>query len=98
MAVSRLLCVFVFVCLPVILSVWFCDSLRCCEEVAAIGGDAIDGALVALEFPKGPQCVCMPQLEHPSSTAAQQGRRARHHTQGTHPVTMGVGHLLLRHR
>lgn len=86
MAASRCLCVCVRACL------WFCDSLRCCEEVAAVGGDAVDGALVALEFPQGPQCVCVPKLEHPSSTATKQGRRARHHTQGTHPVTVGIGH------
>lgn len=30
--------------------------------MAAVGRDAVDGALVTLELPEGPQSVCVPQL------------------------------------
>ena len=71
------------------------DSLGRGEQVAAVGGDGVDGALVALQLPQGPQGVCVPQLEHAASAAAQQSRRARHHPQGTHPIAVRVWHLLL---
>lgn len=62
--------------------------------MAAVGGDAVDGALVALQLSQGAECVRVPQLEHPASAAAQQGRRAGDDAQRTHPVPVGVGDLL----
>jgi len=63
--------------------------------VAAVGGDAVDGALVALQLAEGPQRVRVPQLEHPSPAAAQQGRGPGDHAQRAHPVAVGVRDLLL---
>lgn len=63
--------------------------------MAAVGRDAVDGALVTLQLPQSPQSVCVPQLEHPTSAAAQQGWGPRDNTQRTHPVTVGVRDLLL---
>ena len=71
------------------------DSLGRGEQVAAVGGDGVDGALVALQLPQGPQSVRVPQLEHAASAATQQSRRAGHHPQGTHPITVRVWYLLL---
>lgn len=65
------------------------------EEVAAVGGDAVDGALVALQLAQGPQRVCVPQLQHPAPAATQQHRGRGDHAQRAHPVTVGVGDLLL---
>lgn len=62
--------------------------------MAAVGGDAVDGALVALELSQGAECVRVPQLEHPASAAAQQGRRAGDDAQRTNPVPVCVGDLL----
>lgn len=70
------------------------DSLRGGEQVAAVGGDAVDGTLVSLQLPERPQGVRVPQLENPGSAAAQQRRRPGHHAQRTHPVPVGVGDLL----
>lgn len=63
--------------------------------MAAVGGDAVDWALVTFQLPQSPQCAGVPQLEHPSSAAAQQSRGPRDDTQRTNPVTMGVRDLLL---
>lgn len=63
--------------------------------MAAVGGDAVDGALVTFHLAQSPQRVCVPQLEHPASAAAQQDRGRGHHAQRTHPVTVGVRDLLL---
>lgn len=63
--------------------------------MAAVGGDAGDGALVALQLPQGPQRVGVPQLQHAAPAAAQQHRGPGDHAQRTHPVTVGVGDLLL---
>lgn len=76
--------------------VW--DSLGRSEQVAAVGGDAVDGTLVTLQLPQSPQSVRVPQLEHPASAAAQQGRRAGDDAQSTDPVTMGVRDLLSERR
>lgn len=75
------------------LCVWV-RSLRGGEQVAAVDSDAVDGALVALQLSQSPQCVCVPQLEHPPSAAAQQGRGPGDDPQRTHPVPVSVGHLL----
>lgn len=66
--------------------------------MAAVGRDAVDGALVTLQLPQSPQRVRVPQLEHPTSAAAQQGRGPGDDTQCTHPVTVGVRDLLLERR
>lgn len=66
--------------------------------MAAVASDSIDGAVVTLQFPDGPQSVRVPQLEHPASTATQQGWRARHNAQCTHPVTVGVRDLLMERK
>lgn len=63
--------------------------------MAAVGGDAVDGALVTPQLAQSPQRICMPQLEHPASAATQQDRGPRDHAQGTHPVAVGIGDLLL---
>lgn len=63
--------------------------------MAAVGGDAVDGALVTLQLPQSPERVGVPQLEHPASAAAQQGRRPWYDAQCTNPVTVGVRNLLL---
>lgn len=63
--------------------------------MAAVGGDAVDGALVTPQLAQRPQRVCVPQLEHPAPAATQQDRGPRDHAQGTHPVAVGVGDLLL---
>lgn len=63
--------------------------------MAAVGGDAVDGALVTLQLAQRPQSVCVPQLEHPASAAAQQDRGPGDYTQRAHPVTVGVGDLLV---
>lgn len=73
-------------------------SLRGGEEVAAVGGDPVDGALMTLQLPQSPQRVRVPQLEHPSPAATQQGRRAGHDAQRADPVTVGVGDLLSERR
>lgn len=62
--------------------------------MAAVGGDAVDGALMALQLSQGAECVRVPQLEHPASAAAQQGWRAGDDAQCTHPVPVCVGDLL----
>lgn len=64
------------------------------EEVGAVGGDGINGALMSSDLPEGRQRVRVPQLEHPPSATAQQGRAAGHQAQRTHPVAVGVWHLL----
>lgn len=66
--------------------------------MAAVGRDAVDGALVALQLSKSPQCVRVPQLEHPTSAATQQSRRPGNHSQCTNPVTVGIWDLLLERR
>ena len=63
--------------------------------MAAVGGDAVDGALVTLELPQGPQGVCVPQLEHAAPAAAEQGRGARDDAQRAHPVAVSVWDLLI---
>lgn len=70
-------------------------SLRGGEEVAAVGADAVNGALVTLQLAQSPQRVRVPQFEHPASAAAQQHRGPRDHAQRAHPVTVGVGDLLV---
>lgn len=64
------------------------------EEVAAVGGDAVDGALVTFHLAQSPQRVRVPQLEHPAPAAAQQDGGRRDHAQRAHPVPVGVGDLL----
>ncbi len=66
--------------------------------MAAVGRDAVDGALVTLQLSQSPQCVRVPQFEHPTSAAAQQGRGPRDDTQSTHPVTVCVRDLLLERK
>lgn len=66
--------------------------------MAAVRRDAVDGALVTFQLPQSPQCVCVPQLEHAASAAAQQGRRPGDDTQRTNPVTVSVRDLLLLER
>ena len=63
--------------------------------MAAVARDGVNGAVMTLELPEGPESVRVPQLEHPASAAAQQGRRAGDHAQRTHPVTVGVRDLLM---
>lgn len=63
--------------------------------MAAVGRDAVNGALVTLELPQGPQRVRVPQLEHPASAAAEQGRGAGDDAQRTHPVAVSVWDLLM---
>ncbi len=62
--------------------------------MAAVGWDAVDGALVASEFSEWTQGVRVPEFENSSSTAAEQHGRRRHDPQSTNPVTMSVGYLL----
>lgn len=62
--------------------------------MAAVGGDAVNGALMTLQLPQGPQGVRVPQLEHATSAAAEQGRGSGDHTQSTNPVAVSVGDLL----
>lgn len=71
------------------------NSLGGGEEVAAVGGDAVDGALVTLHLAQRPQRVRVPQLEHPASAAAQQDWGGGDHAQRAHPVPVGVGDLLV---
>lgn len=63
--------------------------------MAAVGGDAVDGALVTSDLAQSPQRVRVPQLEHAASAATQQDRGGGDHAQRTHPVPVGVGDLLL---
>ena len=63
--------------------------------MAAVGSDAVDGAVMTLELPQSPQCVRVPELEHPTSAAAQQGRGAGDDAQRTHPVTVSIRDLLM---
>lgn len=63
--------------------------------MAAVGGDAVDGALVTLHLAQRPQRVRVPQLEHPASAAAQQDWGGGDHAQRAHPVPVGVGDLLV---
>lgn len=63
--------------------------------MAAVGRDAVDGALVTLQLSQSSQGVRVPQLEHPSSAAAQQGRRPGDDAERADPVSVGVGDLLL---
>lgn len=62
--------------------------------MAAVGGDAVDGALVTLQLPQSRERVAVPQLEHPASAAAEQSRRPGDDAQRTNPVTVGARHLL----
>lgn len=62
--------------------------------MAAVDSDAVDGALVALQLSQSPQCVCVPELEHPPPAATQQCRGPGYHPQRTNPVPVSVGHLL----
>lgn len=66
--------------------------------MAAVGGDAVDGALVSLEFTQGPERVCVPQFEHTSSAATKKSRRTWDDAQRTHPVTVSVWNLLMKRR
>lgn len=70
------------------------DLLGGCKQVAAVCSDAVYGALMTLELPQRPQCVCVPELEHPSSAATQQGREAGDDAEGANPVTMSIWDLL----
>lgn len=63
--------------------------------MAAVCSDAVNGALMTLELPQRPQCVCVPELEHSSSAATQEGREAGDNAQGANPVTVSVWDLLL---
>lgn len=63
--------------------------------MAAVGRDAVDGALVTLQLPQSTEGVRVPQLEHPSSAAAQQDRGPGDHAERADPVSVGVGDLLL---
>lgn len=63
--------------------------------MAAVGRDAVDGALVTLQLPQSSEGVRVPQLEHPSSAAAQQGRGPGDDAERADPVSVGVGDLLL---
>ena len=66
--------------------------------MAAVARDGVDGAVVTLELPDGPQSVRVPKLEHPASAAAQQSRGAGDHAQCAHPVTVGVRDLLMERK
>lgn len=78
-----------------------CESvgylLRRSKQYAAVSGDAVDGALVSPEFSERTQRVRVPELQHTTSTAAQQGRRTWYDAQRAHPVPMSVRDLLLKH-
>lgn len=52
------------------------DSLGGGEQLAAVGGQAIDGTVVALDFAKGRQRVRMPESQQASAAPANQQRGA----------------------
>lgn len=72
----------------------FCGSLWGSEQLAAVGGQAVDGAVVSPDLAEGREWVGVPEPQQPSSASAEQHRGARHHTQSANPVCLGTDRLL----
>lgn len=72
----------------------FCDSLWGSEQLAAVGGQAVDRTVVSPDLAEGRQRVGVPEAQQPSSASAEQHLGAWHHAQSTNPVCLGTDGLL----
>lgn len=72
----------------------FCDSLWGGEQLAAVGGQAVDGTVVPPDLTEGRKWVNVPEAQQPSSASAEQYRGAWHHAQSANPVCLSTGRLL----
>lgn len=72
----------------------FCDSLWGSEQLAAVGGQAVDGTVVSPDLAERRKWVGVPEAQQPSSASAEQHRGAWHHAQSANPVCLGADRLL----
>lgn len=71
----------------------FNDSLGGSEQLGAVGGQAIDGTVMAPDLAEGRQWVGVPEAQQASSATAEQHRGARDHAQSADPVCLSTGTL-----
>ena len=72
----------------------FCDSLWGGEQLAAVGGQAVDGTVMSPDLAEGRKWVNVPEAQQPASASAEQYRGAWHHAQSANPVCLSTGRLL----
>lgn len=72
----------------------FSHSLRGSEQLAAVGGQAVDGAVVSSDLTEGSQRAGVPKTQQASSASTEQHLGAWHHAQSTNPVCLGTNTLL----
>lgn len=74
------------------------NSLCSCENLAGVGADCIDRAVMSLCLPSGYEGIHIPELEGASSAAAEQNWSTRYQAKSTHPVFMSIRNLLKKRR
>lgn len=69
------------------------DSLWGGEQMTSVGGQAVDGAVVSLDFTQWRHGVAVPKAQQAPPAAAEQHRGARDHPQNTDPVWLSADRL-----